>query len=192
MCQGAELLCTCPQPPAPPTPGPPDSYGIATAAILPPPPSFTGGQASQPQVTTVPVTKVRTEDAGQTSLQLITCFTPQFPGGAAPCFVTLPRNTRRHAQAGAGAGQGEEVRLVPYFDGVGPRTSAAGSLDPQQQGDCLDNLSCPCQDAEYCWYCADLRSNTSNLWPMEICVTSRSWPPAASCRVLHPTAWLIS
>ena len=63
MWQGAELLCTCPQPPAPPTPGPPDSYGIATAAILPPPPSFTGGQASQPQVTTVPVTKVRTEDA---------------------------------------------------------------------------------------------------------------------------------
>ena len=152
MWQGAELLCTCPQPPAPPTPGPPDSYGIATAAILPPPPSFTGGQASQPQVTTVPVTKVRTEDAA-TLLQMITCFTSQFPGGAAPCFVTLPRNTRRHAQAGAGAGagQGEEVRLVPYFDGVGPRTSAAGSLDPQQQGDSLALLSsCLCQDAEHC------------------------------------------
>ena len=39
-------------------------------------------------------------------------------------------------------GQEEEVRLVPYFDGVGPRTSAKGSLGAQSaaaahQGDGL-------------------------------------------------------
>ena len=41
--------------------------------------------------------------------------------------MTLPRKTRREMPGG----QEEEVRLVPYFDGVGPRTSAKGSLDAQ-------------------------------------------------------------
>ena len=63
----------------------------------------------------------------------------------------LDRSLHYQPGAGAGAGQGEEVRLVPYFDGVGPRTSAAGSLDPQQQGDSHVLLpSCPRQDAEHC------------------------------------------
>ena len=50
---------------------------------------------------------------------------PQFT--PTPCFVTLPRKARREIPGG----QEEEVRLVPYFDGVGPRTSAKGSLDAQ-------------------------------------------------------------
>ena len=34
--------------------------------------------------------------------------------------------------ADGAANQGQEVRLVPYFDGVGPRTSANGSHDTKQ------------------------------------------------------------
>ena len=51
--------------------------------------------------------------------------------------MTLPRNRRQPQPMGrvvadGGANQGQEVRLVPYFDGVGPRTSANGSLDTKQ------------------------------------------------------------
>ena len=51
--------------------------------------------------------------------------------------MTLPRNRRQQQPIGsvggeAGANQEQEVRLVPYFDGVGPRTSANGSRGPNQ------------------------------------------------------------
>ena len=67
----------------------------------------------------------------------------QYPQNAAPCFVTLPRNPRRQQTpicvAGAGVRQAQgpgmaEVRLAPYFDGTGPRTSANGSMETQHQG----------------------------------------------------------
>ena len=64
--------------------------------------------------------------------------------------MTLPRQPRRHGAQISVAGtrqepgaqevrlrqeQGaQEVRLAPYFDGVGPRTSANGSMETQQQG----------------------------------------------------------
>ena len=151
LCARGRSCCV----PAPsPRPRPPPGRRTATGSPRPPscrrPPASPAARPASPRSPPCPSPRSGPRTR-QTSLQMITCFTPQFPGGAAPCFVTLPRNTRRHAQAGAGAGQGEEVRLVPYFDGVGPRTSAAGSLDPQQQGDSLALLSsCPCKDAEHC------------------------------------------
>jgi len=108
--QETDLICTCPHPPGGHQHQPPvsqDSYSvIATAAILPPPPNFLCSEMSSiNNVQTVPINK----------------FTPT------PCFVTLPRKARRELPSG----QEEEVRLVPYFDGVGPRTSAKGSLGAQ-------------------------------------------------------------
>ena len=64
-----DLICTCPHPPAPPPRAPAapagpagvDSYSvIATAAILPPPPSFLCPEMSVTgQVQTVPINKVQ-------------------------------------------------------------------------------------------------------------------------------------
>jgi len=122
----SDLICTCPHPPGAPAPVgatavSPDSYSvIATAAILPPPPNFLCSETVTPGVQTVPI--------------------PKYPQNATPCFVTLPRNPRRQqtpicvASAGVSQAQGPgmaEVRLAPYFDGTGPRTSANGSMESQ-------------------------------------------------------------
>lgn len=102
----SDLLCTCPHPP----PSASTSHSlIATAAILPPPPSFLCGEPPG-QVQTVAISQPR-----------------QLPASTAG-FVTLPRHKARTHTA---PGQDEEVRLVPFFDGIGPRTSANGSQDPQ-------------------------------------------------------------
>ena len=102
----SDLLCTCPHPP----PSSSTSHSlIATAAILPPPPSFLCGEPPG-QVQTVAISQPR-----------------QLPASTAG-FVTLPRHKARTHTA---PGQDEEVRLVPFFDGIGPRTSANGSQDPQ-------------------------------------------------------------
>ncbi len=59
----------------------------------------------------------------------------QYQQNSAPCFVTLPRNPRRQQTPISVAGLGvAEVRLAPYFDGTGPRTSANGSMETQNQG----------------------------------------------------------
>ena len=88
----SELRCTCPSGPT----GPSGYCSVATAAILPPPPSFLCSDLGQ--VKTVALNK----HPGSSS--------------ATPSFLTLPRNGRK-----GGAG-----KLVPVYDGAGPRTSADG------------------------------------------------------------------
>ena len=58
-------------------------------------------------------------------------FPPCPPGPlTAPGFLTLPRNPQvRRTQSAAC--QDDEVRLAPFFDGMGPRTSANGSQEHQ-------------------------------------------------------------
>ena len=91
----SELRCTCPPcPPGPP--GPPGYCSVATAAILPPPPSFLCPDLGQ--VKTVALNK---HPASHDS------------SSATPSFLTLPRNGRK-----GGAGK--------VYDGAGPRTSADG------------------------------------------------------------------
>ena len=97
------LTCTCPGREVVSNNCDPAYCGIATAAILPPPPNFL---CSESQVQTVPLNKHST------------------------AFVTLPRNSRRNQSA-----NDAEVRLVPFFDGVGPRTSANGSSEPHPVSD---------------------------------------------------------
>ena len=97
------LTCTCPGRELVSNNCDPAYCGIATAAILPPPPNFL---SSESQVQTVPLNKHST------------------------AFVTLPRNSRKYQSA-----NDAEVRLVPFFDGVGPRTSANGSSESNPVSD---------------------------------------------------------
>jgi len=99
----ANLTCTCPGRELVSNNCDPAYCGIATAAILPPPPNFL---SSESQVQTVPLNKHST------------------------AFVTLPRNSRKYQSA-----NDAEVRLVPFFDGVGPRTSANGSSESNPVSD---------------------------------------------------------
>ena len=53
-------------------------------------------------------------------------------------FVTLPRNSRKYQSS-----NDAEVRLVPFFDGVGPRTSANGSSEPHPVSDEIPHVPPP-------------------------------------------------
>merc|ERR1712130_847547 len=98
----ALLSCTCP---GNSRPRAPTFCSIATAAILPPPPSFLCSDGGQ--VKTVPLNKHPSSTSSSS-----------FMSSSSSSFLTLPRNTRKNG--------GPIMKMVAAYDGTGPRTSADG------------------------------------------------------------------
>jgi len=111
----ALLGCTCP---GNARPRAPTFCSIATAAILPPPPSFLCSDGGQ--VKTVPLNKHPSFPSSSST------SSSSFMSSSSSSFLTLPRNTRKNG--------GPIMKMVPAYDGTGPRTSADGFSSSSRSG----------------------------------------------------------